>query len=140
MNVQEFCEALKNHPNHQMNWKFPDDSVVPAHYHVTEVGRVVKTFVDCGGTVRSDERCVLQIWVAHDTDHRLSSDKLLKIMNLSCDIVDPTLPVEVEYQKNDTVSLYRLDGYDVMFGTLVFRLQSKNTVCLAPDRCGVSCC
>jgi hypothetical protein len=32
---------------------------VPTHYHITEVGKVQKDFIDCGGTVRSSTACVL---------------------------------------------------------------------------------
>ncbi|MGK0335318.1 MAG: hypothetical protein ACI974_002146, partial [Paraglaciecola sp.] len=32
----------------------PDGTPVPAHFHVTEVGEVSKTFVDCGGTLRRE--------------------------------------------------------------------------------------
>jgi hypothetical protein len=31
----------------------------------------VKEFIDCGGTVRSTNACVLQVWVANDVDRRL---------------------------------------------------------------------
>ncbi|MEI7863404.1 MAG: DUF6428 family protein, partial [Planctomycetota bacterium] len=36
----------------------PDKSFVPAHFHITEVGRVQKDFIDCGGTVRSATTCL----------------------------------------------------------------------------------
>lgn len=51
MNVKEFCHALDSHPDAKMHWMLPDKSFVPAHYHITEVGKVQKDFIDCGGTV-----------------------------------------------------------------------------------------
>jgi hypothetical protein len=36
-------------------FELPDGTLVPNHFHVTEVGIVSKHFIDCGGTVR-DER------------------------------------------------------------------------------------
>ncbi|NJO87338.1 MAG: hypothetical protein HC821_05015 [Lewinella sp.] len=32
----------------------PDGSPVPPHFHLTEVGRSTKKFVDCGGQSRSE--------------------------------------------------------------------------------------
>jgi hypothetical protein len=40
MNVRELCQALESHPAARMHWMLPDKSFVPAHYHITEVGRV----------------------------------------------------------------------------------------------------
>ena len=35
-----------------VNFRLPDGSYVPEHFHVTEVGVVTRNFIDCGGTVR----------------------------------------------------------------------------------------
>jgi hypothetical protein len=75
----------------------PDHSFVPAHFHVTEVGRVHKDFIDCGGTVRSTTACVLQVWVARTTT--TDTTKLAHIMRLASPLLKATdLPVEVEYE------------------------------------------
>jgi hypothetical protein len=66
-----------------MHWMLPDKSFVPDHYHITEVGRLQKDFIDCGGTIRSLASCLLQIWVADDKDHRLQTTKLAKIMEVA---------------------------------------------------------
>ena len=52
MTVKEFRQAIDSNPDAKMHWMLPDKSFVPAHYHITEVGKVQKDFVDCGGTVR----------------------------------------------------------------------------------------
>ena len=59
MTVKELCQALASHPRPRMHWMLPDKSFVPAGYQITEVGRVQKDFIDCGGTVRSAVSCVL---------------------------------------------------------------------------------
>ena len=98
MTVKEFCQALASHPGAKMHWMLPDKSFVPAHYHITEVGKVQKDFIDCGGTVRSSTSCVLQVWVANDTDHRLETTKLASIMQVAAPLLrSDDLPVEVEY-------------------------------------------
>jgi hypothetical protein len=48
MTIREFCDLLDRHPGTRMHWMLPDRSFVPAHYHITEVGRLQKDFIDCG--------------------------------------------------------------------------------------------
>lgn len=48
-----------------------DGTVIPEHFHVTEVGLVTKNFIDCGGTIRKETVINFQLWNANDFDHRL---------------------------------------------------------------------
>ena len=52
-------------------------------FHVTEVGKISKHFIDCGGTVRTENVANFQLWEADDYDHRLHPEKLLNIIELS---------------------------------------------------------
>ena len=138
--LKEFRSMLKLNPNSKMTWVLPDGSPVPAHYHITEVGHVLKNFMDCGGTVRSTASCVLQVWVANDTDHRLDTTKLSKVVDVASAILYDSLPVEVEYD-NGVMSQYPLTGWEIAHREgLMFYLGSKHTACLAPDKCGVGGC
>lgn len=110
----------------------PNGDLVPNHFHVTEVGKVTKHFIDCGGTERKEEVANFQLFNANDYDHRLHPEKLLKIIELSEKILGlEDLEIEVEYQAN-TIGKYGLD-YD---GSN-FILTSKQTDCLAKDKCGI---
>jgi len=72
---------------------------VPYHFHLTEVGIENKVFIDCGGTIRCDQHCTLQLWVAHDVDHRLRSKKMLSILDLSKKIIEnDDVEIKVEYE------------------------------------------
>ena len=64
-------------------FQLPNGDLVPNHFHVTEVGRVTKNFIDCGGTVRNEEVANFQLWEADDYDHRLHPEKLTHIIELS---------------------------------------------------------
>lgn len=143
MTVREFCRALESHPGVAMHWMLPDRSFVPRHYHITEVGKVRKDFIDCGGTVRSTAACVLQIWVADDVDHRLETTKLDSIMRIAAPLLESEdLPVEVEYEEA-VLSQYPLGGMEVTPSGLLFTLGTKHTACLAPEKCKVGdtgCC
>ncbi|MFM8891807.1 MAG: DUF6428 family protein [Planctomycetia bacterium] len=143
MTVAEFRRALDGHPGERMHWMLPDRSFVPAHYHVTEVGRVRKDFIDCGGTVRSTTACVLQVWVAGDVDHRLETGKLAAIVEVARPLVESDdIPVEVEYD-NGILSQYPVGGVEATPSGLLFYLGTKHTACLAPEKCKVGdtgCC
>ena len=143
MNVREFRAVLEANPGVKMHFMLPDQSFVPAHYHITEIGRVHKDFIDCGGTVRSLTSCMLQVWVASDVDHRLETTKLAKIMEIARPLLkSDDLPVEVEYE-DAVVAQYPLGGAEVTPSGILFYLGTKHTACLAPEKCGVGgegCC
>jgi hypothetical protein len=143
MTVKEFRDALASSPGEKMHWMLPDKSFVPVHYHITEVGRVQKDFIDCGGTVRSTKACVLQVWVASDVDHRLETTKLASIMEIAAPLLQSDeLPVEVEYEEG-VISQYPIGGMEVTPSGLLFYLGTKHTACLAPEKCKVGdagCC
>lgn len=140
--VGRFVSLLRQHPDDLIHWRLPDASYVPVHYHVTEVGRVRKDFIDCGGTVRSSSACVLQVWVADDKDHRLQASKLLDITKATEALsIEDDLPVEIEYDSG-VISQYPVVGAEHTSCGLIFYLGGKHTACLAPQKCGVSggCC
>ena len=143
MTVETLLSTLTKHPGQPLHLMLPDGEFVPAHFHVTEVGRVQKDFIDCGGTTRSSTTCVLQVWVADDVDHRLESTKLAKIIQLGLPLLQSTdLPVEVEYESG-VVSQFPLGQIEVTPAGLLLNLGTKHTACLAMDRCGVgagNCC
>lgn len=115
-----------------VKFKLENGIQVPAHFHITEIGMHTKHFIDCGGTIRNEKKVSFQLWNANDIEHRLSPEKLLKIIELSeskLGIEDEE--VEVEYQEN-TVGVYH-----VSFDGENFILKYKNTACLASDKCGI---
>jgi hypothetical protein len=115
-----------------LQFQLPDNSMVPAHFHVTEVGRIIKDFIDCGGVRRHEEVANFQLWFADDTDHKLAPSKLIDIINKSQEQLGlGNLEVEVEYQ-NQTIGKYGLDISDNRF-----LLVNKHTDCLAKDNCGI---
>ncbi len=114
-----------------IGFQLPNGELVPNHFHVTEIGKITKHFIDCGGTERREEVVNFQLWDANDYDHRLHPEKLLNILELSEKILQiADLEIEVEYQA-DTIGKYGLD-----FDGKNFLLTSKQTDCLAKDQCG----
>ncbi len=117
----------------RLSIKLPDGALVPAHFHVTEVGTSTKSFIDCGGTLRSEDRINLQLWSATDYDHRLHPEKLREIIELSeAKLGLRDVEIEVEYQGDKTIEKF---GLAVVDDDLV--LEGLLTTCLAADRCDV---
>ena len=115
-----------------IGFQLPNGELVPNHFHVTEVGKITKHFIDCGGTVRNEEVVNFQLWNANDYDHRLHPEKLVHIIELSQKTLDiGNLEVEVEYQ-GQTIEKFALE-----FDGTNFLLTTKQTDCLAKDKCGV---
>lgn len=116
----------------QITFMLPNGNLVPTHFHVTEVGKISKHFIDCGGTVRTEQVVNFQLWDANDYDHRLHPEKLVHIIELSEKILDlDDLDIEVEYQ-GDTIGKFGLD-----FDGVNFLLTTTQTDCLAKSNCGI---
>jgi len=138
MTLLEFKEILTQHkdsPN-PILFNLDNGGLIPPYFHITEMGLKTKHFVDCGGTLRSEQNVTFQIWTADDFNHRLTPTKLLSIIDSAL-----TLPyfqklngeIEMEYQ-NQTIGLYGVEHN----GGLSFNLLPKKTNCLAPDKCGIT--
>lgn len=138
MTLDAFLAVLLQNRSAAIHLMLPDLSFVPAHFHITEVGRVHKDFVDCGGTRRDTTACVLQVWVAQDVDHRLDTTKLAGILQVAAPLLSlGALPVEVEYEVG-AVSQFPVTAAEVTPSGVLFHLGSKHTACLAEDRCGIN--
>jgi hypothetical protein len=135
MNVQELKAALAGNPGAHLRFILPNGQKVPAHAHVTEVARLDKRFVDCGGTLRNEARCQLQTWVAENYEHRLTAAKLLSILNKARGLLESEeLPVDVEHETEWT-SQFPLESFTLEGTELVLRLGVRHTACLAMEKC-----
>lgn len=130
MRLQELKSALTQVD--QLRFVDSHGQVVPAHFHLTEVGRIEKHFIDCGGTMRKESKINFQLYTASDYDHRLGVQKMNSILNLSEQKLGLTdTDIEVEYQ-GETVGKYGLS-----FDGKSFHLLPTQTDCLAKEECGI---
>ncbi|MEP6938027.1 MAG: DUF6428 family protein [Chthoniobacterales bacterium] len=134
MKLHELRSALRKYSRTFPRFILPDGDQIPAHAHVTEVGHLVKNFVDCGGLIGHAETVVLQTHVGDDTEHRLTSDRFAKILRLG-DRVLPhdRLEVEVEYDCC-VVAQYPIAEVRRAGDYLDIALGKKRTQCLARER------
>ena len=130
MKLSEVKTILKNLET--LTFQLPNGELVPSHFHVTEIGKVSKHFIDCGGTIRNENVINFQLWNANDYNHRLHPEKLVHIIELSerkLQLDDQE--IEVEYQ-GETIGKFGLS-----FDGESFLLTTKQTDCLAREKCGV---
>jgi hypothetical protein len=137
MNLSELKSLLTEHSSRFFRIALPDGNAVPVSFHVTEVGRIQKTFLDCGGKLRESITCQLQIWVGPDYEHRIETGKMAAILNKAKDYLpDESIPVEVEYE-DQVISQYTISGHELTDDAVVLKLAHKHTECLAPELCGL---
>lgn len=135
MKSSAFVESLKQNPNLNLRFVLPDGGIVPAHAHITEVGRVDKTFFDCGASFRKSSFLCLQAWVADDTEHRLPAGKLADIIERAAPLFQgDDLEVELEYE-DGLISQFPVNSLTADGECVVVFLTTKHTDCLAKDIC-----
>jgi Family of unknown function (DUF6428) len=98
MKLHDLQHTLETNPRLFPRFVLPDGDYIPAHAHVTEVGHVVRKFIDCGGLTGKEEKILLQTHVGKDTDHQLRADRFAKILRLGNRVIPGAdLDVDIEY-------------------------------------------
>ena len=137
MILSELRSLLAAHPERVFRLLLPDGEPVPVSFHITEVGRVHKTFLDCGGTPRETITCQLQVWVGKDYDHRIETGKMAGILEKGKPMLpDESVPVEIEYEDR-VISQYTIESHELTGDAVILKLAHKHTECLAPELCGL---
>jgi hypothetical protein len=135
MKLSELKTILNQHPEAHLHFVLPDGASIPAHAHVTEVARIDKRFIDCGGTLRNESQCRLQTWFSDDTEHRLTAGKLVKILDKAGLVLGTDdLDVDIEHQAG-YISQFPLQRAEILSNEIVLSLTERRTACLAEDKC-----
>jgi hypothetical protein len=135
MLLSELKKLLAENTDRAIRFVLPTGSKIPPHAHVTEVARIDKRFIDCGGTHRTETSCRLQTWFADDTDHRLTAGKLLAILDKSASFLETEdLQVDVEHEA-PFVAHFPIEKIELAGETLIVQLGIKHTACLAEEKC-----
>ncbi|MGJ8644042.1 MAG: DUF6428 family protein [Luteolibacter sp.] len=137
MQLHELKSLLSEFSDRHFRIRLPEGDAIPLSFHVTEVGHVHKTFLDCGGTLRENRTCQLQIWVGEDYEHRIETGKMASILEKTKSILpDENVPVEIEYE-DKVISQYTIQGHELNDDAVILSLANKHTECLAPELCGL---
>lgn len=136
----EFRQTLALAPALGLRFRLPTGGLTPIHLHLTEVARVEKRFIDCGGTIRTQASARLQLWAADDTDHRVGCAKALQVLDRGVVLLGSTdLPLEVEHDF-PLLTVFPVLGSVVEGGERVFLLGALKADCLAPEVCVPNAC
>src|ERR1700716_857350 len=134
MKLSDLRAVLKKYPETFPRFVLPDGDRIPPHAHVTEVGHVVKNFIDCGGVTGKSETVLLQTHVGQDTDHRLKSDRFANILQLGERVLPhDQLEVEIEYDCC-VVAQYPVLEVKASGSRIGVILGNRSTQCLAQSR------
>lgn len=137
MKLSELKALLSEYSDRHFRIRLPEGDAIPLSFHVTEIGHVQKTFLDCGGTRRETFTCQLQIWVGEDYDHRIETGKMAGILEKGKTLLpDDSVPVEIEYEDR-VISQYTISGHELTAEAVILQLTHKHTECLAPELCGL---
>lgn len=148
MKLNQFKALLEANREKQFLLQLPSGKAVPQAFHITEVGAVSKTFIDCGGKVHSVQTCQLQAWIGPDVDHKIEAGKMADILKKSEAILPHDfLDLEVEYE-DEIISQYPVSDAIVSDEAVTLVLTTKHTDCLAKELCivpagcapGSGCC
>jgi hypothetical protein len=134
MTLRDLQDTLEKYPNTFPRFVLPDGDYIPGHAHVTEVGHIVRNFIDCGGMTGKEEKVLLQTHVGDDTDHRLRSDRFSRILQLGTRVLPHAeLDVDVEYDCC-VVAQYPIAEARRKGEYLDLMLQRSRTQCRARER------
>lgn len=137
MKISQLADLLESHPEKPFRLVLPGENIVPASFHITEVGHVTKKFIDCGGKLHTAESCQLQVWLGPDTNHRLYAGKIGGVLTLARAkgvLPGEDLDVEIEYE-DTAISQYTVESFTVSERAVVLNLAGKHTDCLAKESC-----
>ncbi|MDZ4815418.1 MAG: DUF6428 family protein [Verrucomicrobiota bacterium] len=136
MKLSSLKTLLAQNSAKNVRFVLPTGTKIPANAHVTDVARIDKRFIDCGGTVRNESYCRLQAWFADDTEHRISGGVLAKVLEKASSVLDSEsdLDVDVEYEA-PFISQFPIEDVVVETEEIIFNLGVRHTTCLAQDVC-----
>jgi hypothetical protein len=142
--LNELVTALNQFPATFPRFVLPDGNYIPAHAHITEVGHIVKNFIDCGGVIGKEEKVLLQTHVGQDKNHRLKSDRFSEILQLGMRVLpNAEMDVDIEYDCC-VVAQYPIAKATAEGKYLKLLLRRGKTQCRARERraakTGETCC
>jgi hypothetical protein len=150
MKFGEFKQLINQKPDREIVIYLPNNEIIPKHFHLTDIGTITHNFIDCGGVVGQNSWVQMQLWVADDIEHRITTTTLDHILHQSQEILNDVNShnVVIEYQTSGgSATKYDIKNIEIT-DTFNIHLANVNTTCLEIERnpntnkCGnnSSCC
>lgn len=143
MNWQSFRSSIAMHPNKHLQFRYANDQLVDASYHITEIKQAPITSVDCGGVMNAWTEIILQLWEpsVKDSERAMTVSKAISIIELveKAMPLNPIAIVKIEFGNSEYDTRQMYPGNITVDGdNLVVDLRPDFTQCKAIDR-GQSC-
>ncbi|HEY0055647.1 MAG TPA: DUF6428 family protein, partial [Pedobacter sp.] len=138
-----FKKLLGAHPDKYLEFRYAENSLVDASYHITEIKLAPITSVDCGGKTNQWAEVIVQLWEPSDKSETraMTVSKALSIVDVVEKVLplDPTAIVKIEFGNSefDTRQMYpsqMIESDD----SVIVDLVADVTQCKAIER-GGSC-
>lgn len=92
INWGAFKQMLLQHPGLELQFRYAEDKLVDAAYHITEIKQAPITSVDCGGVMNKWTEIIMQLWVPEQADQTRAM-KVSKALSIIA-IVEKFLPID----------------------------------------------
>ncbi len=139
MDQHQLLKVLED--NQEKNLQFElDGEKIPVHYHITQVSLQHNKIIDCGGDFSVTDNLTMQLWVANDEDHRMTSGKALKIFQGLGYLLNTLNPKNVLVEYGSPISLYVLTSFYIEENNLILAAEKTATDCPAKDKCVIEGC
>jgi len=142
-NWQTFKDTLIQNPELNLQFKYAENKLVDASYHITEIKQAPITSVDCGGVMDNWTEIIVQLWEPIG-QHQLKPMKAKKALTI-IDVVEQKLKlapdgiVKIEFGNSDFDSRQMFPNEIIIDGDdLVIDLRPDAVQCKAINR-GDSC-
>ena len=131
MKISEFKNIIQSLK--YIVFELPGGKRVPPHFHITEIGIIRKTYIDCGGDLRVENLINMQLWYSNDINHKIEPTKILKIIQNSEKLLKfQDEEIQIEYQQ-DTICKFNLE----FKGDSTFKLIKTFTDCIDKESCNI---
>ncbi|WP_214653032.1 DUF6428 family protein [Mucilaginibacter segetis] len=139
----QFKALLLAHPNLHLQFKYAEDALVDASYHITEIKKAPITSVDCGGVINNWTEIIIQLWEPQGKmgGDAMKVEKALSIINLveKALTLDAEANVKIEFGNSTFYTRQMYPSAIAVHGNdLIVDLRPDVTRCKAINR-GGSC-
>lgn len=140
---QSFKNELLLHADKHLQFKYAENKLVDASYHITEIKQAPIVSVDCGGKLNTWTEVIVQLWepVSQNAERAMKVSKALSIIDIveKAMSINPLATVKIEFGNSgfDTRQMYP-NGFIAEGDDLVVDLRPDKTQCKAIER-GGSC-
>jgi hypothetical protein len=143
MKLEKFITILNNNPDKALLFEYAPQVYAGTNYHITELKTIDIKSVDCGGKSHAWTETIMQLWENPKEigkTNYLDTSKALQILNKVHGIQPLELDTEIKVEYGNAIfhtANLTIENTIESEKQLIVQLHSENTLCKAPELCGV---